>query len=331
MLALENNIDAWGSLSRTSEYFARHPIKKEADVTSVGTVIFTQLQTILRGGFNLQLKKEEQPSLVDPRPDRFLSVADIRRLVWEDKSWKVFEAHAPEILKLAKSAEGRSLTFRGAEEHGRAILYKLSVTMFDTNCHWSLLFGGNSSLIIQRVPSTDPTRYGLICSDLTSLSDLFLVVLVSTAFSSSYLESPPDSPPPCTPPHLTTFAINYFEKEKKPTVQSSPPRAVVPMLNVTEYITPGATGLVFRATLGSMPLVIKAIPPGWEGGDDLFNEAVVYEALASLQGIALPRSAGLFEGHGWLIIILEDVGRPVTAGKALAAGVLDSRKWCTPP
>ncbi|KAJ7286195.1 kinase-like domain-containing protein [Mycena rebaudengoi] len=84
------------------------------------------------------------------------------------------------------------------------------------------------------------------------------------------------------------------------------------MLNVAECIMPGATGVVFRATLGPMPLVIKAIPPGWKGVDDLLNEAVVYETLASLQGIALPRSAGLFDGHGWLIIILEDVGRPVT-------------------
>jgi hypothetical protein len=122
MEAIQKDIHNWGFLCRTSKYFAKHPIKREGDVTSVGTFIFSHLQSILEG-FNFQLVKEEQPSLVDQPPDRFLSLADTRRVVWEDKAWKVFEAHAPEILELAKSAEGRSLTFRGVEEHGRAIFY----------------------------------------------------------------------------------------------------------------------------------------------------------------------------------------------------------------
>jgi hypothetical protein len=92
----------------------------------------------------------------------------------------------------------------------------------------------------------------------------------------------------------------------------------VPILNVKERIMPGATGVVFRATVGQLPLVIKAIPPGWKGGDNLHNEALVHETLAPLQGIALPRSAGLFEGQDWKVLIMEDCGCSITEDTLLS-------------
>lgn len=42
--------------------------------------------------------------------------------------------------------------------------------------YWGLLFGGQRGLIFQRVPSAEPSRYGLVCSDFFPTESLFLVL-----------------------------------------------------------------------------------------------------------------------------------------------------------
>jgi hypothetical protein len=97
------------------------------------------------------------------------------------------------------------------------------------------------------------------------------------------------------------------------TALSTPPFFGLPVLtlNVSELLSTGATGVVFKITANSTALVIKAIPPRWTGAGDLLNEASIYQVLASLQGSALPRMAGCFQGEGWTILIMEHCGSAV--------------------
>ncbi|KAJ7286017.1 hypothetical protein C8J57DRAFT_1708401 [Mycena rebaudengoi] len=152
----------------------------------------------------------------------------------------------------------------------------------------------NRPMELADVARSDLTLFSAFLSNFNLLSQL------PTRFST-----------PSYTPVLAATQIDYFDYKRQENIQLLP-TINMPTLVVDEHVMPGATGVVFRATLGHLPLVIKAIPPGWKGADDLLNEAVMYETLASLQGIALPHSAGLFEGHGWLLIVLEDAGRPIT-------------------
>ncbi|KAJ7468472.1 hypothetical protein FB451DRAFT_373959, partial [Mycena latifolia] len=145
----------------------------------------------------------------------------------------------------------------------------------------NILKSSKNVKVIFRVPGYQPTIVSM--SRLPASPD--------TTPASPPLQSPPDPPPVLTPPQETA----------------------VPTLHICELLSIGATGIVFKATGGSMALVVKAIPPGWTGDGDLRNEALMYDALASLQGSALPRMAGCFQGKGWTILVIEDCGRSVTA------------------
>ncbi|KAF9021514.1 hypothetical protein BDZ89DRAFT_1071362 [Hymenopellis radicata] len=93
-------------------------------------------------------------------------------------------------------------------------------------------------------------------------------------------------------------------------LQLPPHRALT--LHINNYISIGATGAVFGASVGPLDMVIKTIPPGWQGKSDLCHEAHMYDVLASLQGRVLPRMVGFFEGEGWTMLILEHCGKKVT-------------------
>ncbi|KAJ7134877.1 hypothetical protein C8R44DRAFT_437057 [Mycena epipterygia] len=411
--------------------FQRRKIMKEGDVTRMANNIVDHLEDVLWAGYQSALHSDEQPSLIDQRPDRFLVKNGSRLLVWEDESHQAFHVHAPSIIALADSEGGRRLTFRGKEEHGRAMLYKLAVSMFDIGAYWSLLFGGNRALVFQRVASSDPTRYGIVCSDILHIDHLFVVALaillvprnlslvdlapfaiplpttcppcdnqiltranvrqleniskhdlegveeeeteisviqrspvssiiihaiclanakqhlnlrfvlpgyepakifvraftpsqgsLTTLLASPPLYSPPDPPPLIAPPHevteISASPLDCLNEQNGPHIYSFLTRKV-PTLNAFETPFIGATGLVFKVTSGQLELVVKAIPPGWNGRDDLYNEVLVYQALAALEGTAIPRSLGCFEGEGWVILVMQDCGNSVTEVSSLSS------------
>lgn len=57
-----------------------------------------------------------------------------------------------------------------------------------------------------------------------------------------------------------------------------------------------------------MRLVLKGVPPYWTGQKELRHEANIYARLSSLQGTVIPKMYGLFEGEGWVVLVLEDCG-----------------------
>ncbi|KAJ7208042.1 hypothetical protein GGX14DRAFT_698138, partial [Mycena pura] len=157
--------------------FDSTPIRTEGDVTIIAGVVIRLLREIARTAYGISVENVEQVTMVDQRPNRFLSRDRSRFSVWENKGWKAFERHAPNIVSLVKSDEGKALVFSGDEEHGRAMLYKIALAMFDESLFWGLLWGGHQFLVFQRVSSADPTRYGIICSDIHPVNDLFTVIL----------------------------------------------------------------------------------------------------------------------------------------------------------
>ncbi|KAF9036066.1 hypothetical protein BDZ89DRAFT_472036 [Hymenopellis radicata] len=123
------------------------------------------------------------------------------------------------------------------------------------------------------------------------------------------LGSPPNSPPHETTPSgfVHKGLEEHFVKHAALPLTSTPPA-----LLAYECIGRSCTGVVYAAHIGPLALIIKAIPPGYEGESDLRHEAHMYNILASLQGRVLPRMVGFFEGEGWLMLIAEHCGDKVT-------------------
>ncbi|KAJ7102741.1 hypothetical protein C8R44DRAFT_887486 [Mycena epipterygia] len=308
-------------------------IRTKHDVFAIAIAIVSDVEGIVGAGYGDTVVRQEQHPLADQTPDRFLGKNGSRLVVWEDEHWQVFNHCVPQILGLATSEEGKTLLFSGKEEHGRAILYKLGVAMFDTDTYWGLLFYGHEAVLFQRVASEDPTRYGLLCSEILPIDSLFLIILgilivpgnvpmvdtapfvipVPTACTRMLEGHPPDD----SLIRLTrarNFHLHFSLPDYEPRTialarlaGSSPFQE--PTLHIHERLCIGATGIVYKA---AADLVIKAIPPRWKGEDDLRHEALVYESLSALQGSVLPRKAGCFEGEGWLILVIEDCGSVVT-------------------
>ncbi len=58
------------------------------------------------------------------------------------------------------------------------ILSQISVAMHDSGLHWGVLFGGDGVILFQRyVSREEPTRYGLLCSDILGIGSLFVITL----------------------------------------------------------------------------------------------------------------------------------------------------------
>ncbi|KAF9027537.1 hypothetical protein BDZ89DRAFT_1134170 [Hymenopellis radicata] len=125
--------------------------------------------------------------------------------------------------------------------------------------------------------------------------------------------SPPDL---LTPPHEDTpLAIHKGQRSISTHRQPShcPSTGDSPVLLVHERMGAGATGMVFAGHIGSLPVIIKTIPPDFGGEADLRNEHHIYSTvLASLQGRVIPRMFGLFEGEGWTALIIEHCGDKVS-------------------
>ena len=98
-------------------------------MASNASIVVDLLWEFLGAIYGIHVERQEQVSMADQRPVRFLSKNDSRVLVWEDKGWKAFERHAPGIVRLAQRDEGKALVFAGREEHSRAILYKVFGTL----------------------------------------------------------------------------------------------------------------------------------------------------------------------------------------------------------
>ncbi|KAF9027518.1 hypothetical protein BDZ89DRAFT_1066823 [Hymenopellis radicata] len=145
----------------------------------------------------------------------------------------------------------------------------------------------------------------------------FTTLQLSRTAIHSPLGSPPDLPPP---PH-EAVPLAHKELEEHFDAQAALPLSLQlplgatpsPVLLVHERMSEGGTGVVFAGTIGSLPLIIKTIPPGFAGEADLRHEHHIYSTvLASLQGRVLPRMVGLFEGEGWTALVIEHCGNKVS-------------------
>ncbi len=139
----------------------------------------------------------------------------------------------------------------------------------------------------------------------------------STAIHSSLVSSAPDSPPlptPCDEEKPSTFIQKGLEGHFAaiPLPLQRPVVATLPVLLVHERMSAGGTGVVFAGTIGALALIIKTIPPGVKGEADLRHEHHIYSVLASLHGRVLPRMYGLFEGEGWIALVIEHCGDKVS-------------------
>ncbi|KAJ6482857.1 hypothetical protein C8R47DRAFT_1132915 [Mycena vitilis] len=188
-------------------HFGDREIATEGDVAAIATTLEGHLNDFLKKGYKKKLRFREQPALSEQRPDRFLVVDEEKRTVWEDKSWLVFELRGPEIVHLAESPGGRELIFQGEEQHARAILFKIAITMYDTGSWWGLVFGGEGALLFQRVSSEEDSRYGLVCSDILPIDDLYIVVLATLLVPgdialTNLVPYGIPTPAPCLPPDI---------------------------------------------------------------------------------------------------------------------------------
>ncbi|KAJ7620608.1 hypothetical protein DFH06DRAFT_1306157 [Mycena polygramma] len=343
-------------------HFRRRDIATERDVTAIATILEDHLKDVIKIGYRNKLQFQEQRSLSDQRPARFLTVGGAKRVVWEDMPWRVFDLCAADIVQLAQSDQGRQLEFCGEEKHGRAILFKMAVAMYDTECHWAVVFGGDGVLLLQRVSSEVESRYGIVCSGVLPIKELYILVLATLLVPGdipliNLVHFAIPTPSPCLAPdvqqlshqntasgldgevseedvvdngstcvrlymdlpgyHPNTLILNTASAcVRHPESPSDSPQAsklpnIYSQIHVTELPFIGATGTVFQGATSGSPLIIKAIPPGWSGVPDLVNEANVYGALGSLQGTAVPRFYGHFEGEGWAAIVLEECGTAV--------------------
>ncbi|KAJ6574689.1 kinase-like domain-containing protein [Mycena capillaripes] len=135
----------------------------------------------------------------------------------------------------------------------------------------------------------------------------------TVAVATWFVDSQLNSPTPLTPP---SFPSVFPDTKKSVTVPTafapSPATSTIPTVKIEECIHLEATGAVYRGMLGLLPLIIKAIPPGCPGEDELNQEAIVYERLAALQGSVLPRLLGSYKGdNGWSVLVMEDCGSAV--------------------
>ncbi|KAJ6482840.1 hypothetical protein C8R47DRAFT_1132842 [Mycena vitilis] len=160
-------------------HFRDQDIATERDVTDIATTLEDHLKGFVKIGYRNKLRFEERRSLSDQRPARFFTVGGAKHVIWENMPCRVFDLCAAEIVQLAQSAHGRQLEFCGEEKHGRAILFKMSVAMHDAECHWAVMFGGDAVLLLQRVSSEVEARYGIVCSGILPITDLYILILAT--------------------------------------------------------------------------------------------------------------------------------------------------------
>jgi hypothetical protein len=82
------------------------------------------------------------------------------------------------------------------------------------------------------------------------------------------------------------------------------------IINFTEYIGKGATGMALRGSWYGASVVAKhSVPRDTEA---LAREALLYKHhLAHLRGIIVPEFLGLYHSDGWSLLVLEDVGSTI--------------------
>ncbi|KAF9021513.1 hypothetical protein BDZ89DRAFT_240088 [Hymenopellis radicata] len=180
------------SYRRAEPSFSSMKIGNEASVTAITTAVVTQVSGITFTGYGVSTEDEPQYRLMDQMPDHVWSFYGERRVVLEDKGWRLFDHTAPSIVALARSEEGKRLQRNSTEQGARAILYKvcsnsvyamltpaqIAVAMFDLHLWWGILFGGDQLLLFQRVMSTtQSTRYGVLCSEILPINRLCLITL----------------------------------------------------------------------------------------------------------------------------------------------------------
>ncbi|KAF9009298.1 hypothetical protein BDZ89DRAFT_1078564 [Hymenopellis radicata] len=293
-------------LKIAKEDFADRVLRTEGDVTSVANEISNCAKFFIKQAYSRQrlVDIQAQYLLADQRPDRLVSLGD-SGFVGEDKSWLAFEHGAGKIIDIAQSEAGRQLKRWAKEEHGRAMLYKLAVAMFDTKRYWGFLFGGDGALLFQCCKSEEPTRYGILCSGLLTIERLFVTTL-------GMLLVPGDTPlvdlaklhdtvktlhvwfsmPGYEFMTLQLYPVgvhpkgleNHFTQEVALPLSRQLPLVATPPVLVNERMGPGATGV-------------------FGGEADLRHEHHVYSLLASLQG-----------REGWTALMIEHCGDKVSDG-----------------